>query len=228
MTDDAAGKATAKSAADRLDDDLHPVDEGAILAAYRRYAPLYDVVFGGITMPGRLAAARHVNHLEGRVLEAGVGTGLSLSLYAPHLQVTGIDLSPEMLQKAREKVARRGLANVEALLEMDAGNLAFPDHHFDGLVAAYVMTVVPDPARVLAEFERVVRPGGMVVLVNHFSEDKGARARIEQSMAPFAAKLGWRPEFPVEKVLGRPHLELIEETRLPPFGLFKLLAFRRT
>lgn len=221
-----ADKAAAKSASTSFDD-LHPVDEGAILDAYRRYAPLYDVVFGGITMPGRLAAARHVNHLEGRVLEAGVGTGLSLSLYAPHLKVTGIDLSPEMLEKARQKVARRKLAHVEALLEMDAGKLDFPDGHFDGLVAAYVMTVVPDPARVLAEFERVVRPGGMIVLVNHFSEEKGPRARIEQAMAPLAAKLGWRPEFPVESVLGRPNMELVEETRLPPFGLFTLLSFRR-
>lgn len=206
---------------------LRDVDETAIKRAYKRWAPAYDIVFGGITMPGRLAAARRVNALSGRMLEAGVGTGLSLSLYEPHLKVTGIDLSPEMLDKARDKVARRGLGNVEGLHEMDAGALDFPDGHFDALVAAYVMTVVPDPAAVLAEFARVVKPGGRLVIVNHFSTEEGIRGRVERLLAPLSAWLGWRPEFPLDSVMIRDDLEVLEIEPVAPFGLFTLVSFAR-
>ncbi len=203
------------------------VDETDVLAAYRRYAPLYDAVFGSVTGPGRRAAAARINRLSGRVLEAGVGTGLSLPLYKSDLRVTGIDFSPEMLDKARRRVAAERLDHVEALLEMDAGALRFDDASFDALVACYMLTVVPDPAAVLNEFERVLKPGGSLILVNHFRAAGGPRAAVENLLSRFSGTLGWRPDFPFEAVTGRPALDIVEHGKLPPLALFTLLHFRR-
>ncbi len=203
------------------------MDEQAVRRAYARWAPIYDRTFGRIAEAGRLAAVRAINRRRGSVLEVGVGTGMSLPHYGRHLQITGIDLSPEMLGKARKRVERHRLDNVRAILEMDAADLAFPDASFDTVVAMYVMTVVPDPARVMAELERVCKPGGEVLLLNHFSQDHGARGLVEKAMSPLAAKLGWRPEFPIDMVLDRDGLRLIAEEPMRPFGLFTLLRFVR-
>ncbi len=203
------------------------LDSNAVRKAYRRWAPVYDELFGSVTRAARRAAIRHINKSRGRVLEVGVGTGIALPLYGKHLEVVGIDLSLEMLEQARRRVARQGLGNVTALLEMDASRLAFADACFDTVVAMHVVTVAPEPRRVMAELERVCRPGGEVILVNHFSAEAGPRAAIEQALAPFADRLGWRPEFPVETVLDRPGLALTEKRALPPAGLFTMLRFRR-
>ncbi|WP_436638779.1 class I SAM-dependent methyltransferase [Microbaculum sp. FT89] len=203
------------------------LDSNAVRKAYKRWAPVYDELFGSVTRAARRAAIRHINTSHGRVLEVGVGTGIALPLYAGHLEVVGIDLSLEMLEQARRRVTRQDLSNVSALLEMDAGQLGFADASFDAVVAMHVVTVAPEPKRVMAELERVCRPGGEVILVNHFSAQAGPRAAIEQALAPFADRLGWRPEFPVETVLDRPGLEPIERRGLPPAGLFTMLRFRR-
>jgi len=203
------------------------IDADAVRRAYRRWAPFYDELFGSVSQLARRRAVRHINQQRGRVLEVGVGTGIALPMYAKHLEVVGIDLSADMLAQARKKVARHGLDNVTALLEMDAQALAFADASFDIVAAMHVVTVAPDPGQVMAELERVCRPGGEVILVNHFSADKGPRAAIEQAMAPFADRLGWRPEFPIERVLGRPGLALLGRRPLPPAGLFTMLRFRR-
>ncbi len=110
---------------------------------------------------------------------------------------------------------------------MDAGNLAFADAAFDAAMAMFVITVVPDPARVLAEMSRVVRPGGRVILVSHFSVDKGPRAFVERHLSRFSSKLGWRPNFPIETVLGRPELRLLERRSVKSFDLFTMLVFER-
>lgn len=203
------------------------LDSTAVRKAYKRWAPVYDELFGSVTRAARRAAIRHINTSQGRVLEVGVGTGIALPLYSGHLEVVGIDLSLEMLEQARRRVAKQDLANVTALLEMDASQLGFADASFDTVVAMHVVTVAPEPKRVMAELERVCRPGGEVILVNHFSAQTGPRAAIEQALAPFADRLGWRPEFPVETVLDRPGLEPIERRGLPPAGLFTMLRFRR-
>jgi phosphatidylethanolamine/phosphatidyl-N-methylethanolamine N-methyltransferase len=132
-----------------------------------------------------------------------------------------------MLLRAERRVARRRLTHVEAIHEMDAASLAFGDGSFDAAVAMFVMTVVPDPDRVLAEIMRVVRPGGHVVLVNHFSAEKGPRAAIERSLTRYSGALGWNPEFPIDRVLGRSDLKLVRQRELPPAGLFTLLVFDR-
>lgn len=203
------------------------MDEAAIKSAYRRWAPVYDSTFGLVAAEGRKHAVEIINARSGRVLEVGVGTGLSLPTYRRELEIVGIDLSPEMLQKARERVAAEGLANVAGLYEMDAGDLKFPDGSFDTVVAMYVMTVVPEPEKVMRELARVCRPGGEVLIVNHFSTEEGMRGWVERRMAPFADKLGWRPVFDVQRVMGCGDLELIEQRGLRPLGIFTMMRFRK-
>jgi phosphatidylethanolamine/phosphatidyl-N-methylethanolamine N-methyltransferase len=201
------------------------MDAASVRHAYRRWAPVYDFTFGLVAEAGRKHAVRIINRRRGRVLEVGVGTGLSLPCYGEHLTITGIDLSPEMLAKARDKVERKRLGNVVALHEMDAGALAFPDESFDTVVAMYVMTVVPDPERVMRELERVCAPGGEVILVNHFSQEEGVRGVLERKLAPFADLIGWRPLFELDQVLICEDLRLAERLNLRPFGLFTMLRF---
>ncbi len=203
------------------------MDGDAIKRAYARWAPIYDRTFGVIADAGRVKAVDIINTLDGKVLEVGVGTGMSLPMYRRDLKITGIDLSADMLKRARERVSRDALGNVEDIAQMDAGEMEYDDGSFDAVVAMYVMTVVPDPEKVLNELARVCRPGGTVLLVNHFSADGGARGLVEKAMSPFASKLGWRPEFSVSSVLGHPDMRLVDMMNVPPFGLFTLLRFIR-
>jgi phosphatidylethanolamine/phosphatidyl-N-methylethanolamine N-methyltransferase len=203
------------------------IDEDAVRSAYRRWAPVYDHTFGRVAAEGRKHSVEIINQGKGRVLEVGVGTGLSLPTYGRHLEIVGIDLSPEMLEKARERVAAEGLDNVAELQEMDASDLKFPDASFDTVVAMYVMTVVPDPEKVMRELSRVCRPAGEVIIVNHFSAEEGMRGWVERRMAPFADMLGWRPVFDVERVLVCPELALMEKRGLRPWGLFTMMRFRK-
>jgi phosphatidylethanolamine/phosphatidyl-N-methylethanolamine N-methyltransferase len=203
------------------------IDLFDVQRAYRRWAPVYDVTFGRLVEAGRRHAVEIINRRRGSVLEVGVGTGLSLLRYGNHLQITGIDISPDMLNKARERVAKHKIGNVADLREMDAGKLEFPDEEFDTVVAMYVMTVVPDPEQVMRELERVCAPGGEVILVNHFSQEDGIRGFIERFFAPLAKVLGWRPVFPMEWVLGRGGLRLTDTRSLRPLGLFTMLRFVR-
>ena len=168
----------------------------SVKAAYRRYAAVYDAVFGPVLQPGRKAVVQALRVRPGeRVLEVGVGTGLSLPLYPRDVQITGIDVSREMLDKARRRVARRRLTNVEALLEMDAEQMSFPDASFDKVVAMYVVSVVERPARLLEELHRVCRPAGEIFLVNHVRSDNRFVAAVEKGLARFSDKLGFRPDF---------------------------------
>jgi len=205
--------------------DAKKLDGSAVLAAYARWAPVYDLIFSGPLYWGQRAAVNHINTLQGNVLEAGVGTGISLPLYADHLNITGIDLSEDMLKRARKKVGLK--RNIQELRVMDAGDLSYPDNHFDVVVAMYMITVVPDPNKVLRELERVTKPGGTVILVNHFSANTGFRSTLEQGLKRFGHRLGWNPEFPKSRVLGRIHLPLECEETLPPFKLFTLMRFRK-
>jgi len=205
------------------------LDEGAVVAAYARWAPIYDPIFGVITGRAIRATMRMLNALPpSKVLEVGVGTGIALPLYRREHRITGIDLSPDMLRIARQRVAKRGLSNVEGIVEMDAARLAFGDRSFDVAVAMFVMSVVPDPQRVLGEMSRVVKPGGRLVTVNHFRAEGGVRGQVERWLARYGAKLGWHPEFAIETILGHPGLTLTQRRTLPPFALYTLLVFERT
>ena len=203
------------------------MDEDAVRSAYRRWAPVYDHTFGRVAAEGRKHSVEIINQSRGRVLEVGVGTGLSLPAYGPHLEIVGIDLSPEMLEKARERIAEEDLTNISGLYEMDAAELKFEDGSFDTVVGMYVMTVVPDPEKVMRELARVCRPGGEVIIVNHFSAEEGMRGWVERRMAPFADMLGWRPVFDMERVLVCEDLQLVEKRGLRPLGLFTMVRFRK-
>lgn len=207
------------------------MDMQSVLTAYRRHAPYYDAVFGLLLGPGRQQTVRLANllaHRNGglRVLEVGVGTGLSLPHYRSDFSITGIDISPHMLEIARRRVAEQNLQNVEALLEMDAENLAFADDSFDIVIAMYVASVVPNPNAMVAEIQRVCRPGGDVLIVNHFAEETGFRGAVERKLAPFSRKLGWRPHFLMEDVLSASSLEVLDSDRAAPLGLFTILHCR--
>lgn len=195
----------------------------AVEKSYARWAPVYDRTFGAVTNVGRRRATAILTELGGSVLEVGVGTGLALRHYGPRVTVTGVDYSEEMLFKARAKVAEEGLTNVAALRRMDARELDFPDESFDHVACMHVISVVPEPERVMAEIARVVRPGGTVVIVNHFQRDRGALAVAERVAAPLADLLGWHSDFERGRVLDERHLRLVEERTLPPLGMMTLM-----
>ncbi|WP_137110603.1 class I SAM-dependent methyltransferase [Rhodobacter sp. SY28-1] len=199
----------------------------AIQKSYRRWAPVYDLTFGRITQGGRILAADHVNAQGGVVLEVGIGTGLALDYYAPNVRITGIDLSAEMLREAAARAKKRGLKNLAGLYEMDARQIAFPDAAFDHVAAMHIMSVVPEPERVLDEMARVCRPGGSVMIANHFAGRAEGWTFAERLAAPLANLLGWHSDFPIERVLGHPKLRLEESRQVSPFGLMTFLRFRR-
>ncbi|MFM7085061.1 MAG: class I SAM-dependent methyltransferase [Hyphomicrobium sp.] len=204
------------------------IHEEAVKVAYRRWAPVYDHTFGMVATESRRHAVEAINRdREGSVLEVGVGTGLSLPDYDRALEVVGIDLSREMLKKAHQRVAEHDLKNVKGLFEMDAGELDFPDNNFDTTVAMYVLTVVPDPEKVMRELSRVTKKGGQVVIVNHFSQEEGVRGWLERRMAPFAHLIGWRPVFDHSRVMVCDDLKLIERKSLRPFGIFTMMRFEK-
>lgn len=200
------------------------LDTEAVRTAYRRWASIYDAVFGFVSSHGRACAVETVNRLQGqRVLEVGVGTGLALPHYVATKQVVGIDLSTDMLAIARRRVAARGISpRVEALLEMDAEVMAFPDASFDVAVAMFTATVVPDARRLVAEMRRVVKPGGDLLFVNHFRAERGLRWWVERSMAPLSRRLGWHPDFALADLLDDPSL-ICEIRECRPLGLFTLV-----
>lgn len=202
------------------------LDTGSIQKAYARWAPIYDALFGTITTTGRRAAAAAASAKGGRVLEVGVGTGIALPDYGRNCRVVGLDLSFDMLKLARKRVDN-GLPNVEGVLQMDAGRLAFPDAAFDVVVAMYLITVVPDPEGVMAELDRVCKPGGEVILVNHFAAEGGLRRLVEKAAAPFGDKLGWHPDFSFERVMGQKDLTIVEKRPAGFGGLFTLVRFRK-
>lgn len=177
----------------------------SVKAAYRRYAAVYDAVFGPVLQPGRKAVVQALRLRSGEhVLEVGVGTGLSLPLYPRDVRITGIDVSREMLEKARRRVAHRRLDNVEGLLEMDAERMSFADASFDKVVAMYVVPVVANPARLLEELHRVCRPDGEIFLVNHVRSDNRFIAAFENGLARFSDKIGFRPDFQLRDMLSDP------------------------
>ncbi|MFL9827025.1 class I SAM-dependent methyltransferase [Rhodoplanes sp. SY1] len=210
-------------------DDL---DRDKVAKAYARWAPIYDMVFGQVFERGRKAAIAAVEATGGgRILEVGVGTGISLPDYRRTNRLFGVDISEPMLRKAQERVVAQKLDNVEVLSVMDATKLAFPDGWFDVVVAQYVITAVPDPEGTLDEFARVVKPGGEIILVNHIGAESGARKIFEAAFAPIARKLGWRPEFPWERlarwVEKAPGIRFIDRKPMPPLGHFSLIRFGR-
>ncbi len=207
------------------------LDKETITKAYARWAPLYDLVFGAVFEQGRHAAIAAAERVGGRVLEVGVGTGLSLPYYSCALRICGVDISEPMLRKAQQRVSEYGLDNVESLLVMDAEHLDFADASFDVVVAQYVVTTVPNPEATLDEFARVLRPGGEIILVSRVGAEAGLRRALEKWFAPAARKLGWRTEFSFQRYAhwakSAHGVRLIERRAMPPFGHFSLIRFTK-
>lgn len=169
--------------------------------AYELYAPVYDFLFGWVFAPGRSAAIRHLQlQPNDSVLEVGIGTGLNLPLYPPACRLTGIDLSQEMLDKAVERVQTLTMPNVR-LKVMDATSMDFGENEFDKALATYTISAVPDPVSVLREMRRVVKPGGILVLLNHFRSERRMAARLEDLVAPICTRLGWKSNLRLTPLL---------------------------
>jgi phosphatidylethanolamine/phosphatidyl-N-methylethanolamine N-methyltransferase len=207
------------------------MDRDHVAEAYGRWAPVYDIVFGPVFRHGRRAAVKAAETVGGRILEVGVGTGLSLADYGKGTRIVGIDISEPMLEKARKRVELQGLARVEALEVMDAEHLAIPDASFDVVVAQYVVTAIPNPEKALDEFIRVVRPGGEIILTTRIGAETGVRGVLEKWLMPFTTRLGFRTEFPWSRyerwAETSQSVRLLERRALPPLGHFWLLRYVR-
>ncbi len=195
----------------------------AVQKTYRRYAPRYDFLFGAVFHPGRKAVIDYMDCKPGeRILEVGVGTGLSLPLYPDGVKVTGIDISEEMLARAIKLKELEGLDNVE-LSTMDAEKMTFEDNHFDKVVAMYVASVVPNPVRLVEEMRRVCRPGGELLFVNHFHSDRPIVRNMEKLLMPLSQKLGFNPGFSEPEFIRDTDLKVNRSRSVNLFGYWKLL-----
>ncbi len=199
------------------------LEKRQVKRAYKLYAPAYDFVFDWIFRPGREAAINLLAITPGaHILEVGIGTGLNLPLYPSHCCITGIDLSEEMLEKAQDKVVELGLGNV-TLKTMDATVMDFGDGEFDSAVATYTISAVPDPVGVLREMRRVVKPGGSLVLLNHFRSKRRLVGRLEDLVAPLCTRLGWKSNLPLEPLLEQVGLTSESSTTVNLFNGWRLI-----
>jgi phosphatidylethanolamine/phosphatidyl-N-methylethanolamine N-methyltransferase len=210
---------------------LRDPDSHVVQQAYARWAPVYDALCGPVFLNGRRAAATAARNVGGRILEIGVGTGLSFEDYDGTTEIVGIDISEPMIARARERIKSGRYPFVKELAVMDTHELAYEDGSFDCVVGQFVITLVEDPERVLSECARVVRPGGQIILVNHLYSERGLIAAVERLLAQRARKLGLRPEFPFQRLAAwaQTHggAELIERRKIKPFGAYTLVRFRR-
>jgi ubiquinone/menaquinone biosynthesis C-methylase UbiE len=207
------------------------LDREVVESAYARWAPVYDKVCGPIFESGRRSATSAAKRVGGRILEVGVGTGLSFGDYDASTEIVGIDFSEPMVARARQRLASGLYPHVKGVMVMDAHELTFEEASFDCVVAQFVITLVADPERVLSECARVVRPGGEIILVNHLYSERGMLAAIERWAARPTRALGLRPEFPFARLQAwaQAHggVELVERRRVKPLGAYTLVRFRR-
>ena len=210
---------------------LRDPDKQVMEKAYARWAPVYDVLCGPVFLNGRRAAARAAREVGGRILEIGVGTGLSFDDYDSSTEITGIDISEPMISRARLRAARGRYPFVKGLAVMDAHDLRYEDASFDCVVGQFVITLVEDPERVLSECARVVKPGGEIILVNHLYSERGVAAAVERWFARYSHALGLRPEFPFARLSAWARanggVQLIERRLIQPFGIYTLVRFRK-
>jgi phosphatidylethanolamine/phosphatidyl-N-methylethanolamine N-methyltransferase len=193
------------------------VENDFVAGVYENIAWFYDITFGPALHPGRVDAIQRMGIKPGdRVLEVGVGTGINVALYPSDCAVTGIDFSSSMLEKAHDRIARKGVRNVR-LLQMDAQNMTFADDSFDIVYAPYVISVVPDPVAVTREMYRVCRPGGKIIILNHFRSKSRLGSWLERIIAPFTLYLGFKSDLDLPAFLVQANLKpvSIEKVNIP-------------
>jgi len=193
------------------------VENDFVARVYEKLASVYDFVYGPTLHHGRLHAIQRMDIQPGhRVLEVGVGTGINAGLYPRDCAVTGIDLSSSMLEKARDRIARKGIRNVR-LVEMDAADLKFANETFDIVYAPYLISVVPDPIAVAREMRRVCRTGGRIIFLNHFRSPNPLLARIETVISPFTVHIGFKSDLDLPAFLAQAELRpvSIEKVNVP-------------
>lgn len=214
--DDDAGRSPASDLASR-DLSVASYENAFVEAVYDKIAKAYDWTFGPTLHPGRLTAIQRMGIQPGdRILEVGVGTGINLALYPKDCTVTGIDYSEQMLEKARERIERKGISNAR-LLQMDGADLKFADNSFDIVYAPYVISVVPDPVKVAREMERVCRPGGRIIILNHFLSPNTLMSRVERLISPATIHIGFKSDLDLPAFLAQADLDpvSIEKVNLP-------------
>lgn len=202
----------------------------SVQKVYDSYAHVYNFIFGRIFKPGRESCVDIVNQnatFNAKVLEVGVGTGLSLPLYRSDLQVTGVDISEKMLEKAKERIVTHHLEKHVSVQAMDAADLKFEDESFDFVVAMYVVSVVHDINKFLAEISRVVKKNGDIILVNHFASNHKLVRAFENVLAKAHAVIGFKSDFTIEQIIEYPHFKLITSSKTNLFGYWRMLHFKK-
>jgi phosphatidylethanolamine/phosphatidyl-N-methylethanolamine N-methyltransferase len=193
------------------------VENDFVEGVYEKLASVYDLTFGPTLHPGRVQALQRMQiHPGDAILEVGVGTGINCSMYPSNTQITGIDFSAGMLEKARERVARKGIPNVR-LLQMDAQDLKFEDNSFDIVYAPYLISVVPDPVKVAQEMRRVCKPGGRIIFLNHFLSPNPLLSRMERMISPYTIHIGFKADLDLPAFLAQANLQpvSIEKVNVP-------------
>lgn len=199
------------------------MDIAYVEKTYSKWSNIYDLFWGKLLHPGQKAAIEIMDIQPGdRILEVGIGTGLSLPLYPDNCQVVGIDLSAEMLKKAQKKVEKHRLDNV-ILEKMDAGNMDFDDNSFDTVIAAHVVSVVPDPVKVILEMKRVCKKGGKLLFLNHFKSQNPILAKFEELISPLCDKIGFKTDLDVEKLMAITNLKINYRRKINLFNYWQLV-----
>ena len=194
---------------------------------YAELAPLYDKVFGKIFYNRLEHVIENLGIPPGaKVLEVGAGTGTSFPAYPAHCKITGVDLAPDMLARARQKIQENCWSHIE-VMEMNALDLKFPDNTFDYVMAFHVVTVVPDPVRMVAEAKRVCKPGGRIVIVNHFTSEVPVIGSLTQALDPITRWLGWRTDLRLKPFIETSGLRVEKNYKLSKASLYDVLLCRK-
>ena len=194
---------------------------------YAVWAKFYDRIYQGLLARAQREAVAAACASGRDILEIGVGTGLTLPYFERDKQVVGADLSLDMLRVARAKVLSQNLGHVRGLMVMDACRLGFADNSFDAVTAQFVITLVPDPEQALAEMDRVLRPGGEIVISSRLVDDGGFAAPFWKAVAPLAKAIGWSSDFKVSRLTDWAARTGRYETVHVGQGYFKVVRLRK-